>query len=63
MRIMWRIEDAARLAAGLKGPNDVVAAWDYLILSVPSKGPENASTAPEAAVAAGDADGVLEESI
>lgn len=30
MGIMWRIEDAARKAAGLSGDNDVVAAWDQM---------------------------------
>mmetsp|Transcript_29737 Transcript_29737/g.42444 ORF Transcript_29737/g.42444 Transcript_29737/m.42444 type:complete len:743 (+) Transcript_29737:3709-5937(+) len=37
MRTMWRIEDLAREASGLQGPNDVVAAWDYMLLQVPTK--------------------------
>eukprot|EP01036_Dinobryon_divergens_P034236 gene34236-44229_t len=37
MRIMWSIEDMAKAAGGYTGVNDVVAAWDYLILGVPTR--------------------------
>lgn len=35
MRTMWRFEDMARQTSGLLRPNDVVAAWDYLSISIP----------------------------
>ena len=38
MRIMWSIEDMAKAAGGYTGENDVIAAWDYLVLSVPTVG-------------------------
>lgn len=34
MRIMWRVEDQARLASGLYGTNDVIAAWDLMVYPV-----------------------------
>lgn len=41
MRTMWRIEDLARSTSGLQGMNDVVAAWDYLVLKVDLEGPKS----------------------
>ena len=38
MRIMWSIEDLAKAAGGYTGENDVIAAWDYLVLSVQTVG-------------------------
>jgi ribonuclease Z len=36
MKIMWKIEDQARTAAGeLSGDNDVIAAWDTMQLGIP----------------------------
>mmetsp|Transcript_53859 Transcript_53859/g.94017 ORF Transcript_53859/g.94017 Transcript_53859/m.94017 type:complete len:322 (+) Transcript_53859:3-968(+) len=34
MRAMWKIEDMAREASGLKEPNDVIAAWDQMQMPV-----------------------------
>ena len=34
MRIMWRVEDQARVASGLYGVNDVIAAWDLMVYPV-----------------------------
>ena len=34
MRVMWGIEDMARSTADLWGPNDVIAAWDHMLLPV-----------------------------
>jgi ribonuclease Z len=37
MQVMWQVEDEARVAAspGLWGRNDVIAAWDKLVLPIP----------------------------
>ncbi len=35
MKIMWNIEDMARSTSKLLRPNDVIAAWDYMSVSVP----------------------------
>ncbi len=32
---MWNIEDKARETSGLWGTNDVIAAWDYMHLTIP----------------------------
>ena len=34
MKVMWRLEEFARSTAGLTGRNDVIAAWDHMILPV-----------------------------
>lgn len=42
MRIMWRIEDLSRRAAKgiLTGQNDILAAWDLMLLAVPPREPK-----------------------
>jgi ribonuclease Z len=35
MRAMWSIEDMARQRCNLRKPNEVVAAWDFLALTIP----------------------------
>ena len=34
MKVMWKLEDFARSTCGLMGKNDVIAAWDHMILPV-----------------------------
>lgn len=34
MKIMWRLEDFARSTCGLMGRNEVIAAWDQMVLPV-----------------------------
>ena len=34
MKIMWKLEDFARSTSGLMGKNDVIAAWDQMVLPV-----------------------------
>jgi len=40
MRIMWRLEEMAREASHLKQPNDVIAAWDQMVIPIFSSEPE-----------------------
>ena len=35
MRLMWRLEDMARTTSMLTGANDVIAAWDFMQVSIP----------------------------
>jgi ribonuclease Z len=35
MKLMWYIEDLARKAGNLKGPNDIIAAWDLMSIDIP----------------------------
>ena len=35
MKIMWKLEDFAREECGLSGKNDVIAAWDLMVVPVP----------------------------
>ena len=41
MRTMWMIEDLARIASGLHGGNEVIAAWDMLVVPIPKIKDEN----------------------
>ena len=34
MRVMWRIEDLARASGGFKGKNDVICAWDQMMIPI-----------------------------
>ena len=50
MKQMWKIENMARETSGLFGDNDVIAAWDYLMLPIPQINPFADSNSTTAAV-------------
>jgi ribonuclease Z len=41
MKIMWQVEDQARVASELYGYNDVVAAWDLMVYPIPDDNKTN----------------------
>ena len=48
MKIMWQIEAMARSTFGLRGRNDVIAAWDQMAIPVRHREDEDAAAAAEA---------------
>jgi len=44
MRIMWRLEEMAREASHLKQPNDVIAAWDQMVIPIFSSEPDTTTS-------------------
>ena len=35
MKVMWKLEDFARESSGLTEKNDVIAAWDQMVMPIP----------------------------